>query len=67
MLSQDIIGDAAWALACVAVINAVVRLALGVLAARVARSVLRASAHSPPAHRLAVLRAFLNGLRPPRG
>lgn len=64
-------GSVAWALACVAVCNTVVRLVLGVLAARLARRALGPSADSPAAdrlraHRLAVLRALLAGWRDPR-
>jgi hypothetical protein len=60
---------AAWGLAIVAASSALVRLMLGVLAAQVARKALKLSPASEPAdraHRLAVVRALLGGLRPPR-
>jgi len=57
-------GAAAWGLAAVAVSSALVRLVLGVLAVRTARRLLAEPAGR--AHRLAVLRTLLNGLRPPR-
>ncbi|MET9514522.1 hypothetical protein [Streptomyces sp. NPDC002994] len=64
-------GAAAWLLASVAVSSAVVRLMLALLAAYAARKALGPSTGSRSAdrlraHRLAVLRALLNGLRPPR-
>jgi hypothetical protein len=59
-------GAAEWVLASVAVSSAPVRLILGVLAAHAARTALRPSDPSESAHRLAVLRALLNELKPPR-
>ncbi|MDJ0460205.1 hypothetical protein [Streptomyces sp. H27-C3] len=61
-------GAAAWLLASVAVSRALVRLILGVLTAHAARKALGPSAGSQSAdrlraHRLAVLRALLNGLK----
>lgn len=67
MLAVDV-GVAAWGLAAVAVSSAVVRLMLGVLAVHAVRKALRPSDASEPAdraHRLAVLRALLKGLRTP--
>lgn len=63
--------DAAWVLASVLVSGALVRLILAVVAAHAARKALRPSGGSRAAdrlraHRLAVLRAVLNGLRAPR-
>ena len=65
------LGTAAWALASVAVSSALVRLVLGALAAHAVRKALGSadsseSADRLRAHRLAVLRAVLNGLKPPR-
>lgn len=66
MLPTDI-DHAAWALASVAISNAAVRLILGVLTARATHMALRpddSSGHQRlRAHRLAVLRALLTGLR----
>ncbi|MBT2511302.1 hypothetical protein J7I98_36895 [Streptomyces sp. ISL-98] len=70
MMLTITMGAAAWLLASVAVSGAVVRLILGVLAAYAARKALgpstgSESADSLRAHRLAVLRALLNGLKSP--
>jgi hypothetical protein len=68
MLTTDM-SDAAWVLGCVAVSSALVRLILAVLAGYAARKALRPSAHlkaADRAHHLAVLRALLDGLKPPR-
>jgi hypothetical protein len=54
----------AWGLAAVAVSAAAVRLILGVLAVQTARKLLTGTADR--AHLLAVLRALLNSLKPPR-
>jgi hypothetical protein len=67
MLTAELAAYASWVLASVAVSGALVRLILAVLAADAARKALRASAESKAgdrlrAHRLAVLRALLNGL-----
>ena len=67
MLSTDM-DHAAWALASVAISGSVVRLILGVLTAHAARKALGPSDGSKAtdrlrAHRLAVLRALLAGLR----
>jgi hypothetical protein len=62
----DTMGAAAWVLASVAVSGALVRLILGVLAAHAARTALRPSDPAEFAHRLAVLRALLDELKPPR-
>ena len=62
----DTVGAAAWVLTSVAVSGALVRLILGVLAAHAARTALRPSEPSESAHRLAVLRALLDELKPPR-
>lgn len=59
-------GAAAWVLASVAVSGALVRLILGVLAAHAARTALRPSNPAESAHRLAVLRALLDQVKPPR-
>jgi hypothetical protein len=60
----------AWALASVALGRTLVRLILGILAVHATRKALGPSAPSKAAdrlraHRLAVLRALLNGLRRP--
>ncbi|WP_328537985.1 hypothetical protein [Streptomyces sp. NBC_00344] len=55
------LGVAAWSLAAVAVSNGLVRLALGLITAHAARKALAPSAAPEAAHRLAVLRALLNG------
>lgn len=55
------VGAAEWVLVCGAVSSALVRLILGVLAAHAARVALRPSDASQFAHRLAVLRALLDG------
>jgi hypothetical protein len=60
------LGAAAWVLASAAVSSALVRLILGVVAAHAARTALRPSDPSESAHRLAVLRALLDELKPPR-
>lgn len=70
MLTTQLAAHAAWVLASVAVSGALVRLILALLAAHAARKALRPSAPSEAAdrlraHRLAVLRALLNGLRTP--
>jgi hypothetical protein len=62
----DTMGAAEWVLASIAVSSALVRLILGVLAAHATRKALSPSDPSESAHRLAVLRAILNQLRPPR-
>ncbi|MFJ6569054.1 hypothetical protein ACIQNU_16665 [Streptomyces sp. NPDC091292] len=69
MLSTHI-GGAAWALASVAVSSALIRLALCALAVHAARKALdpttdAKTADRVRAHRLAVLRALLNVLKPP--
>ncbi|MEU8825079.1 hypothetical protein [Streptomyces sp. NPDC048636] len=64
MLVMDM-GVAVWALAALAISQGLVRLMLGVLAVHAARKALRPSAARDAAHRLAVLRALLNGLKPP--
>ncbi|MGW0736462.1 hypothetical protein [Streptomyces sp. NPDC002851] len=71
MLSASM-GVAVWILASAAVSSALVRLILGVLAAHATRKALstRDATHSSGAcdacGPLAVLRALLNGLKPPR-
>ncbi|MEW2396714.1 hypothetical protein [Streptomyces sp. NPDC046862] len=70
MLNIDI-GAVAWVPAAVALTSGLVRLILGVLAAHAARKALSPSDTSEAAdrlraHRLAVLRALLNGLKRPR-
>jgi hypothetical protein len=60
------LGAATWVLASAAASSALVRLILGLLAAHAARTALRPSNPSESAHRLAVLRALLDELKPPR-
>lgn len=59
-------GAAAWVMASVAVSSALVRLILGLLTAHATRTALRPSDPAESAHRLAVLRALLHGLKPRR-
>lgn len=59
------IGIAAWSLAAAAISRGMVRVILGVLAARAAHTALKTSEGSEAAHRLAVLRVLLGGLKPP--
>ena len=71
LTTQITAADAAWMLASVVVSGALVGLILAVVAAHAARKALGPSADSTAAdrlraHRLAVLRAVLNGLRSPR-
>ncbi|WP_314175175.1 hypothetical protein [Streptomyces winkii] len=73
MLTTQMAGDAvaAWVLASVVVSGALVRLILALVAAHAARKALGPSDESKAAdrlraHRLAVLRALINGLRAPR-
>ncbi|MFI1394666.1 hypothetical protein [Streptomyces sp. NPDC020681] len=65
MMLTITMGMAAWVLAAVAASGALVRLLLGVLTAHAARKALRPSPAREAAQRLAVLRALLNGLKPP--
>ncbi|SCK17984.1 hypothetical protein [Streptomyces sp. WMMB 322] len=65
------VADAAWVPASVVVSGALVRLILALVAAHAARKALgpvggSGAADRLRAHRLAVLRAILNGLRKPR-
>ncbi|QPP08883.1 hypothetical protein G4Z16_23505 [Streptomyces bathyalis] len=71
LTTQMTAADAVWVLAVVVVSGALVRLILAVVAAHAAGKALEPSADSRAAdrlraHRLAVLRAVLNGLRTPR-
>lgn len=71
MLSMEL-SQAAWVVAAVLISGALVRLILGVLAIHATRRALRPSGGSKAAdrlraHRLAVLRALLDSLKPPRG
>ena len=73
MLTIDL-GSAAWALAALAGLNGLVRLLFGLLAAHAARKALDSptpsgggAAERLGAHRLAVLRALLNGFNRHRG
>ncbi|MFF2846483.1 hypothetical protein ACFVT5_09130 [Streptomyces sp. NPDC058001] len=65
------IGGAAWALASVAVSRTLIRLTLCALAVHAARKALDPTPNTKTAarvraHRLAILRALLNTLKPPR-